>query len=66
MLVLQTVYDGSNYWKLGEIVTAAGASSFLYQLTGFPSYGVAGATLAVAGLGSTYLIQVQCYRMATS
>ena len=65
-LIMETEYTGENFWKLGEVVALGGATSFLYQLTGFPSYGLAGATLGVAGVGTHGARQALCGRTATT
>lgn len=54
-LVFESVSDGSNYWKLGEVVVLASVANLWKLLLGFPSYVSLVGTLGVAGLGTKFL-----------
>lgn len=54
-LVFESVSDGSNYWKLGEVVVLASVANLWKLLLGFPSYLSLVGTLGVAGLGTKFL-----------
>lgn len=55
-LVFESVSDGSNYWKLGEILVFASVGNLWKLLLGFPSYLSLVGTLGVAGLGIKFVI----------
>jgi hypothetical protein len=51
-LILDSLADGSNTFKLGEVVLLGSTYSLLNLLTGFPSYASLVAVLGAAGLGN--------------
>jgi hypothetical protein len=65
-LIFQSLPDGTNNSKLGEILLLASTANLWNLLLGFPSYLALSGTLGVAGLGTPATTKVPCGRIPTT